>query len=384
MKKIFILNSDFGVSNTIGSRAYYVIKEVDSKNSIVFCRDYNKKFKNDYNLIKVIPKGEYLMKGLTFFQAYVSSKLPYGKIRNFFFEYFLIQKLKKIDLSDVDIIHSWDFLPKVYEYIKSRNPKIIIFQDVAIAFPTILENLPDKSYFTPKQLKIEDFVLKSLNYCDFYIVPSDFVKNSLLFTGIKENNIFKIPFGVDDEKFKPLKNKKFNGKFKVAFSGNINNRKGIFYLISAWKELNLKNAELNIYGRVYLETKNILTDLKKYNINLHGFIDLSKELPKNHIFLFPSLLEGSAKSVYEALASGLPVITTFNSGSIVEDKKTGFIIPVQNISEIKEKILYFYENRKEIEKMSINARNLAKKFPWGVYGRKINKLYKTILNKDGK
>lgn len=82
------------------------------------------------------------------------------------------------------------------------------------------------------------------------------MKKSLINEGINETKIFVVPFGVDIEKFKPIK-KDYIVTFKVAFSGNVNNRKGIPYLIRAWKELNLKNAELNIYGRVYPEVKNI-------------------------------------------------------------------------------------------------------------------------------
>ena len=72
-------------------------------------------------------------------------------------------------------------------------------------------------------------------------------------------------FGVDVKKFKPVE-KDYNGIFRVAFSGNVNNRKGIPYLIKAWKELNLKDAELNIYGRVYPEVKKYFKDAEKYNI----------------------------------------------------------------------------------------------------------------------
>jgi len=171
---------------------------------------------------------------------------------------------------------------------------------------------------------------------------------------------------------------KDNKLFKVAFAGNINNRKGIPYLIQAWKELNLKDAELNLYGRVYPEIKKYLKDAEKYNIKIHGFIDITDELPKNHIFVFPSLLEGSAKVTYEALACGLPVITTYNSGSIIRNKVEGFVIPIQNVEAIKDKILYFYNHREQIKIFGKRARKLAEKYTWEMYGKKIVNIYEKI------
>ena len=382
MRVLYLLNSDFGIENTIGIRAFYIAKEVQEKNRLVIlCRDYNKKIKNRYNIIQIFPYANLVMKTFTAVPIYISKKFPAGKIKNEIFEYFVIKKLKKIDLSKYNIIHSWDFLPKVYEYLKLNNSDIKIIQDVQMAFSNILKGLKDyKKLFKDEKIKLPNYIKNSLTYIDCYITPSNFVKKSLINEGMDKSKIFVVPFGVDINKFKPIE-KDYYGVFKVAFSGNVNNRKGIPYLIKAWKELNLKDAELNIYGIVYPEVKRYLKDAYKYNIKMHGFIkDIHKELPKNHIYVFPSLLEGSAKSVYEALACGLPVITTENSGSVVEDKKEGIIILVQDINSIKDKILYFYKNRENIKKFGINARKKAEQYTWKTYGRKVYKIYKQVDN----
>jgi len=378
MKKIlFILNSDFGIQNTIGARAKPIIEYSQKKDKfIILCRDYDKNLKFKLNIKKVFPLSNILMKFFTFLQIYVSEKIPTGEIKNYIFEFFLKQKLKKIDFKDIKLIHSWDFLPNIYKYIKQKNKKTKIFQDVPMALPNVISNLIKKdNLWENKDINIKKYVKESLKYVDYFVVPSNFVKDSLLKEGIKENKILLVPFGVDIQKFKPLKNKELNKKFKVAFSGNINKRKGISYLIQAWKELNLKNAELNIYGRVYPEVKDYLKNFEKYNVVIHGFIDLTKEIPKNNIYVFPSLLEGSAKSVYEAMACGLPIITTYNAGSVIQNGKEGFIIPVQDVNSIKEKILFFYNNRDEIEKFGKQARKTAEKYTWENYSKNINKIY---------
>jgi glycosyltransferase involved in cell wall biosynthesis len=56
------------------------------------------------------------------------------------------------------------------------------------------------------------------------------------------------------------------------------------------------------------------------------------------VFVFPSLCEGSAMVTYEALAAGLPVITTPNAGSVVRDGVDGFIVPIRDAEAIAAKL----------------------------------------------
>ncbi len=384
MKIIYLLNSDFGVRNTIGARALPIANETIKYNNItILCRGYNKTLDKSYNTVQIFPYAQIIMKLLTAIPIYITKKFPSNKIKNYLFEYFAIKKLKRFNLNEIDIVHSWDFLPNIYEYIKEKNPNIKIIQDVPMAFPNVLKDI--KNYdilFVGEKTELPDYIKNSLKYIDYYIVPSNFVKKSLINEGIDKNKIFIVPFGVDIIKFKPIE-KEYDGTFKVAFSGNVNNRKGIPYLIRAWKELNLKDAELNIYGIVYPEVKKYFKDIEKYNIKVHGFVkNIEKELPKNHIYVFPSLLEGSAKSVYEALACGLPVITTENAGSVVEDGKEGFIIPTQDVESLKEKILFFYNHRETIKEFGKRARKKAEQYTWENYGKRVNGIYNLVNNHE--
>ncbi|EHP89546.1 glycosyltransferase family 4 protein [Methanotorris formicicus] len=385
MKILFLLNSDFGTKNTIGARAKPIGDELIKHNNIlkIICRGYNKNLKDDYNIVQIFPHSDIVMKILTAIPIYVSKKFPANEVKNDIFEYFTIKKLKKIDLREYSIIHSWEFLPRVYKHIKEKNPNIKIIQDVPMAFPNVLKEIKDYNIlFKGEKLEVSKYVKDALKYIDYYIAPSNFVKKSLINEGIDEEKIFIVPFGVDVEKFKPIE-KGYSGIFRVAFSGNVNNRKGIPYLIKAWKGLNLKDAELNIYGRVYPEVKKYFKDAEKYNIKVYGFVDnINEELPKNHIYVFPSLLEGSAKSVYEALSCGLPVITTENAGSIVEDGKEGFIIPIQDVESLKEKILFFYNNGEKIEEFGKRARKKAEQYTWENYGKRVFEIYR-LVSKNG-
>lgn len=348
MKHLLILNSDYGVANTIGARAMPIAKLLD--NYDVICRSSPINSKN----IHTMSFGKLFMQFFTFIQIYVSDKLPTNNIKNLMFDFFVLQKIKNMDLSQTKTVHFWDSLPKTYSYIKKRYSYIKIIQDEPMAYAE----------------KLQSYKINSMKYVDLFIVPSDFVKESLLKHKINIKKIKVVPFGVDTKKFKP---KKSSG-FKVAFSGNVNKRKGIEYLCDAWKNFDHEGVELNIYGRVYPEARSHLKDLP--NCKIHGFVKIENELPKNSVFVLPSLLEGSAKAIYEALACGLPVITTRNSGSIITDGKEGFIIPIKNSKAVLDKINLLYEDKTLRNRMSKRARKLAEKYTWEKYANEVIKTYK--------
>ncbi|HKZ57687.1 MAG TPA: glycosyltransferase family 4 protein, partial [Thermodesulfovibrionales bacterium] len=237
--------------------------------------------------------------------------------------------------------------------------------------------------FGIKHLKSPDYAressLEELTLSDFIFLPSDFAKQTFTDAGVNENKLFVLTRGVNLEKFKPDRSK--DSKFKVLFVGRLTLRKGIQYLLEAWKKLNLKNAELVLAGSI---DDNIKPILSKYNdienIVFKGFLkDVSGAYKESTIFVFPSLEEGSAKVTYEAMAAGLPVITTKNSGSVVKNGLDGFIIPVRDTEAIREKISYLFENAEIAKTMSTNAIENIKQYSWQGYMDKLINIYNKLL-----
>jgi len=142
------------------------------------------------------------MKFLTALRIYVFPKISINKFKNNLFELFLLKKIKKENIKEIQIVHSWDFIPKVYELLKNINPKIKIVQDVSVAFNSILKN--QQITYIGQNTDLEQGFKKSKNLIDIFIVPSTFVKKSLINEGINKNKIKVIPFGVNAQYFKPL------------------------------------------------------------------------------------------------------------------------------------------------------------------------------------
>ncbi|MCX7698100.1 MAG: glycosyltransferase family 4 protein [Candidatus Goldbacteria bacterium] len=231
--------------------------------------------------------------------------------------------------------------------------------------------------------KIIEKELKEYEETDYISVPSLFVKKTFLDNGISEKKILCVQYGVDLTKFKKVP--KEDNIFRIIFAGTICLRKGVQYLVKAFNELNLLNSELILLGNIAEDIKKFLIkhqDNLKIKIKKIDHFDLYKEYSNGSIFVLPSIEEGLARVIPEAMACGLPVICTTNTGGedIVRNGIDGFIIPIRDVEKLKEKILYFYENPEITKQMGQNAQNRVKSgFSWSDYGEKIYNNYLEVL-----
>jgi glycosyltransferase involved in cell wall biosynthesis len=241
--------------------------------------------------------------------------------------------------------------------------------------------------FGIEHLQTPEYAMRSsieeIDRSDFVFLPSEFAKKTFIESGTDEDKIFVMGRGVDLKGFTPGTKK--DKKFKVLFVGRLSLRKGIQYLLEAWEKLKLKDAELILVGSIDDSIKPILP---RYNhldgVVFKGFLKdpiwVQNVFKEATIFVLPSLEEGSAKVTYEAMASGLPVITTENSGSVVRHGLDGFIIPIRDSNAIKERILYFHDNPEMIEVMGSHGMENVKLYTWKIYRDSLIDVFKRVLN----
>ncbi|MDQ7028789.1 MAG: glycosyltransferase family 4 protein, partial [Ardenticatenia bacterium] len=89
------------------------------------------------------------------------------------------------------------------------------------------------------------------------------------------------------------------------------------------------------------------------------------------VFVFPSLQEGSALVTYEALACGLPVVTTPNAGSVVRDGIEGFLVPIRDVEALAARLEHLRADEGLHLEMGQAARRRAKAFTWEHYGDRL-------------
>ena len=233
--------------------------------------------------------------------------------------------------------------------------------------------------FTETHPGVYEREIKSYNDADRIAIPSLFVKRTFLEQGIPENKLIHVPYGTSLAEFYPVP--KEDNIFRVIHCGALSLRKGVQYLLQAFYELNLPEAELWLVGLIAPEIEPFLAKYQSDRIIYKG------KQPQNQlrwfysqcsVFCIASIEEGLAMVQPQAMACGLPVIHTTNTGGedIVRDGIDGFCIPIRAVETLKEKILFLYENPDKREQMGRNALEQARKsLSWDEYGEKIVNSY---------
>jgi glycosyltransferase involved in cell wall biosynthesis len=226
--------------------------------------------------------------------------------------------------------------------------------------------------------------LQEYQEADFISIPSQFVKETFLQYGLPEEKLLQIPYGVNLTHFYPIP--KEDNTFRIIHCANLSLRKGVPYLLQAFSELKLKKAELWLIGSVTDEVRPFLSRFASPSIILKGQFpetELYKYMSQGSVFCLASIEEGLAMVQPMAMACGLPVICTTNTGGadIVREGQDGFIVPIRDVGALKEKILYFYENPEACKAMGDSARmRVQAGFSWSDHGHKMIMAYQKILN----
>ncbi len=228
-----------------------------------------------------------------------------------------------------------------------------------------------------------EHTLSELAEADYITIPSPFVRVSMLAEGISADRLIEIPFGVDLDRFRPTSQRQAS-PFRVAFAGQVSIRKGVPYLLEAWQQLGWKDAELWLIGRATADFTAIHQRWARLdNVRLVGHSKaLASLLQQVDVFVFPTIEEGSALVTYEALASGLPVITTLNAGSIVRDGVDGFIVPIRNAAAICERLRLIRSDPDLRQRMSESARTRAAQYPWACYQSSLVESYRQLMRRS--
>lgn len=222
---------------------------------------------------------------------------------------------------------------------------------------------------------------REIQLADHIFVASSFVKNSLVEARVTPEKITVIPFGAPIDYFHPKP--KTDQLFRALFVGRVGPRKGVHYLLQAWEKLKLPEAELLLVGlnefpEGYLEQyKQIINYVPSV-----PHASLNNYYSSANVLILPTLVEGLPLVVLEAMACGIPIITTPNSGvaDIISNGVEGFIIPVRDVEALEEKLEWCYCYSLELAEMGKAARQRAEQLTWSLYRQRLANRVTEILN----
>lgn len=244
----------------------------------------------------------------------------------------------------------------------------------AIRLPNWVETLGGGIKDSPKKLERKR---KELELADIVVGPGSFVLNSLP-EWAKNKKTIQSPFGspkfIEPNCTKETNSMGISKPLRILFVGSMGQRKGLGDLFEAMKLVNNPNIELIVLGT-------LLAPLDFYKSE---FANFKHEVGRAHsevltlmqscdVFCLPSIVEGRALVMQEAMSQGLPIIITANTGGedLVIEGETGFLIPIRSPNAIAEKINWFFENQSCISEMGEKAKIHAAKYTWENYAETI-------------
>lgn len=220
---------------------------------------------------------------------------------------------------------------------------------------------------------------QELELADVVVTPSLFVRDSLP-SWAQAKPAIMVPFGspASATSALPTAAQRAGRPLRVLFVGALGQRKGLGDLMAAVKLLNRSDLELVLLGTP-------LAPLEFYRQQLP---QLTYEPGRPHdqvlalmrtcdVFCLPSIVEGRALVMQEAMSQGLPLLITPNTGGedLIEEGRTGFLVPIRSPEAIAEKLTWFLDNRTAIPEMGRLAQQLAARYTWDSYGAQVfNKL----------
>ena len=219
---------------------------------------------------------------------------------------------------------------------------------------------------------------------DVIVSPSDYVTRCLVEHGVDRTKIAHIPFGADPDVFSPDLTALTSGRFVLLDVASINYRKGTRYLLQAWRELALPNAELVLAGAPDETGIGMLREYEGSYRHLGHvpWFSLPDLFRSASAFVLPSLAEGSALVTYMAMASGLPIVVTDDAGSVATNGREGWVVPSRDVDALKAKILHLYEHRDEAAAMGAAGRRLIEEhYTWRHYHRRIAAMHRAVYER---
>jgi glycosyltransferase involved in cell wall biosynthesis len=242
-----------------------------------------------------------------------------------------------------------------------------------------LESAPIPQRWLNRLLISRHESLQEYENADVILVLSEKAAETFRVLGTPDDKLFRMSRGVDVQRFEPGESPPI---FRALFVGALIKRKGVPLLLEAWKRLELKNAELWLAGHPHPEIKPVLENLPS-SVKLLGFVKNIAEVYRAcSVHIFPSELEGSAKSTYEAAACGLAQISTRESGDVVIDGENGLIIPANDVSALCDAILTLYRNPELVRKFGTNGRHrVVESFTWEHFRLRLREAYRTAMQR---
>lgn len=257
--------------------------------------------------------------------------------------------------------------------MEAKAAGIPVLTDIYVAFSTLYieraewEAFPD---WGPEPMRMEDATIDGRNHAletiantSIFVCPSAFVAEDLVTNwGVQCDDIRIVHYAAAKgwETIVPRPR-----KGRILFAGSAVRRKGIHILAKTARLLAQQgrdDIEFVVAGGV---PDAVRTHPETSALTFLGRVPRDKvrnQFAEADIFVLPTLAEGSATVVYEAMAAGLPVITTHEAGAPITAGVDGLIVPSRDIEALATAIVSLVDDRDGRDEIAAMARQSASHF----------------------
>ena len=310
-------------------------------------------------------------------------------------EDYLVKRIRETNNQIIHYHNIWNYIPLIANKVAVNTNVPIVASPRGNLFPWNL-----KKGYLKKKLYMEVFQRRYFNTSDCIHVTSKEELKAVKNLGLNAP-IGLISNGVDIDEFKNMQSKEkhrdnlgidVNKKY-ILYMGRIEQKKGLLLLLHTYKDFVKKNDEWKILIAGPAYDKKYFQDCKDFAINAGldkhiewlGMVSGSRRIDAYgaaDLFVLPTHSENFGIVIAEALASGLPVITTNGTPwAEIQNEFAGYIIPLE-----KRFLLSSIDNFSKLSileknEMAANAKNIAQRYSWDKPGHEMAQLYEWILGK---
>lgn len=225
---------------------------------------------------------------------------------------------------------------------------------------------------------------QDLERADYILCSSLFVRDSMLYNGIPESKLTVLPYGADVLTFKPAEQPTDKPVFIAV--GTLTLRKGTPYLLEAMRIVRRfhPDAKLCLVGPIHDDFKPIIGRWhgEFTHVSSASHAQLAGLLQQSLAFVFPSCEEGFARVLSEAMAAGLPIVATHESGAstVIKEGVQGFIVPQRQPQALAERLVQLIEDPQLARRMGLLGSTFAKSHgSHEAYGEKLASIFRGWL-----
>jgi len=333
------------------------------------------------NLVRSLDLPSYLRYGLRRLPV-LNRLLPYHYVCDTLFDRLALRYVEPCD-----VFHGWNnYCLSSLERARQVGAAIIVHR--GSAHPRTQERILSQEWAahgirrSPVSRLMIERQESEYRAADYVMVPSAFAYRSMIEEGIPRARLLLLPYGANLSAFVP--ERKPDRTFRVLFAGMLSFQKGVHYLLEAWRQLGLPDSELVLVGTIRPSFRSTLARYANQATYL-GWVDywqMHAQYARASVFVLPSLQEGSAKVVYEAMACARPVLVTTHCGAIARDGVDGFVVPPRDVEALKDRLAYLHRHPERCKQMGQAARERALEYSTERYARELVEIYRRIAGRE--